>query len=277
MTGVEGDGCSTSSRTSSRRACSASATTPPGSRSSGCSSPSSAMRSSGSVALGREEARTRSRHAPPSAPSSRGPTRCSGPPATRRRWTPCAPSATTFAAPWTGRCDPGSRRRRHRAGDLPGPRVVLAHGWLSGGGAALARPSRRGRRSTNDPVAFRALHRMAVLVQQQGRYDEAAALLDRCLAHWESSGDLAEQARVLNSLGVGERGRGDIELARTHYRRAAELARDRRRHRTGVDRARQPRRARGAARPRGGAADHGGGRRARPRPEGTAGPSASTG
>lgn len=79
--------------------------------------------------------------------------------------------------------------------------------------------------SASDPAAIRALHRMAVLVQQQGRYDESARLLERCLHHWEAAGDLAEQARVLNSLGVGERGRGDIDLARRHYRRAAELAR----------------------------------------------------
>jgi predicted ATPase len=79
---------------------------------------------------------------------------------------------------------------------------------------------------TSDPVAIRALHRMAVLVQQQGRYDEAADLLHRCLRHWASTGDPGEQARVLNSLGVGERGRGDVDLARTYYRRAADLARE---------------------------------------------------
>jgi predicted ATPase/class 3 adenylate cyclase len=79
---------------------------------------------------------------------------------------------------------------------------------------------------TSDPVAIRALHRMAVLVQQQGRYDEAADLLNTCLGHWVTVGDIGEQARVLNSLGGGERGRGDLDLARTYYRRSADLARE---------------------------------------------------
>jgi predicted ATPase/class 3 adenylate cyclase len=77
----------------------------------------------------------------------------------------------------------------------------------------------------NDPAAVRALHGLGVLVLQQGRFEEGADMLRRCLTFWRQVGDREGEGKALNSLGVAEWSMGNRDAARVNYTAAAEIAR----------------------------------------------------
>lgn len=105
----------------------------------------------------------------------------------------------------------------------------LAFYWYSCGYAAegarwLAR-AQEASEGLEDPVVYRALHGLAIILLQQGKVEEGEALLRRCLAAWRATGDEVRISIELNSLALARRSQGDATEARVLFQEAIELAR----------------------------------------------------
>lgn len=74
------------------------------------------------------------------------------------------------------------------------------------------------------PELTRTEHALGVLLQQHGEHERAAAVLERCLAAWRATGDLAMQSRELNALGLVRRSLGFPDEARALLQEAVALA-----------------------------------------------------
>ncbi|MGH3257036.1 MAG: protein kinase domain-containing protein [Streptosporangiaceae bacterium] len=69
-------------------------------------------------------------------------------------------------------------------------------------------------------------HGLGVLMDTQGEPDAARRLFERSLAIWRELGDLDQQARELNSLGIAHRHLGDLEAARSLLHESIAMARE---------------------------------------------------
>jgi predicted ATPase/class 3 adenylate cyclase len=75
------------------------------------------------------------------------------------------------------------------------------------------------------PSLAHVAHGLGVLLDQQGDADAARLAFERSLAIWRELGDLDEQGRELNSLGITHRRLGNIEVARRLLEEAIAIAR----------------------------------------------------
>ena len=75
------------------------------------------------------------------------------------------------------------------------------------------------------PLA-KIVHRLGMLLRQQGELDGALRLLERSLAIWRELGNRTQEALELNSLGIAYRHLGDLNTARSLFEQSIAIARE---------------------------------------------------
>jgi predicted ATPase/class 3 adenylate cyclase len=144
-------------------------------------------------------------------------------------------------AAWLARLDPEHENllaahawcdRAERGGEL-GLRLVdgaqpywIRRGVLELGHRAIAEALNRPGADVRNVVRCKALFAAGWTTYYMGRYADAAAYLDECLAIAREIGDTAMVARVLQPLGMASLGQGESAKARRHLEEAVQLARE---------------------------------------------------
>jgi predicted ATPase/class 3 adenylate cyclase len=99
------------------------------------------------------------------------------------------------------------------------------HGYLTEGRRWLQRAIDLAAEDSGAPLAQLA-HWLGVLLQQQSEPQAALPLLERSLAIWRDLGDLGQQARELNSLGITHHHLDDLDTARSLLEESAAISRE---------------------------------------------------